>query len=552
MGRFTRVATIGLGLFMAGIALTARPHRGLFLLISAVQASEPVPTAGPEQLASAAWWRERAVHYADAITDADARSQAHYELVYVRARAGDLGGAAKSATQVKKPNLQIYAYCFVAKQYKQKGDDGACRSELQRARAVALAPENILRFCSGVIEAYMELGYPADAVSLAAEIPADFQRNGAFEQVAGLLAKQGNMAMAYDVVKQHIPPSWEEAALSTMANACAQELRVGEAQKLAARLTDTKYRDDAYVVLVDALVMAGRREEAGKIADRISDSARKADAKATITAASAKNQGIESLQARIEKATTREEKLALYKVLVDEHVDAGNVAAAEAAIESMVKTIKAFPRKAEVSKFGTADDAGYIAMTQSRYLLEVARLLAQKGDREGSLLRIALARKAITELSEQAGLGKVMLVDMLVGAEIEVGDFPGARRTLGQLRAGYPRSSAAAAVAAGLIKSGDAKAGMEVAELITDPLGRGRAIGRVASALLRAGEPGAARAVLRKVGATPAEGEAFRAAGTTMVELGRGSELHQWVGEMDSQVARANACMGAGEELQKK
>jgi hypothetical protein len=273
MGRFARAATMGLGIFTAGIALIARPHPGFLMLISAVQASEPTPTAGPGQLASAAWWRERAVHYADAISDADARSQAHYELANVRARAGDLAGAAKSATQVKNPQLRIFAHCFVAKQYKQKGDDGACRSELQRARAVATAPENVVRFCSEMIEAYMEMGYPADAVSLAAEIPADFQRNCAFDQVAGLLAKRGDMAMAYDVVKQHVPPSWEEAALSTMANACAQELRVGEARKLAARLTDTKYRDNAYVDLVDALVRAGRHEEAGKIADCISAAA---------------------------------------------------------------------------------------------------------------------------------------------------------------------------------------------------------------------------------------------------------------------------------------
>jgi hypothetical protein len=552
MGRFARAATIGLGLFMAGIALMARPHPGLFMSISAVQASEPAPTAEPKQLASAAWWRERAVHDADAITDADARSQAHYELAYVRARAGDLAGAAKSATQVKNPQLRIFAHCFVAKQYKQQGDDGACRSELQRARAVALPPENILRFCPEMIEAYMEMGYPADAVSLAAEIPAEFQRNCAFEQVAGLLAKRGDMAMAYDVVKQHIPPSWEEAALSTMANACAQELRVGEARKLAARLTDTKYRDNAYVDVVDALVRADRHEEAGKIADHISDAARKAAAQATIAHASLKNQSIESLQAQIEKATTRDEKLALYDLLFFKRIDSGNVAAAEAAIESMVEIIRAFPRKAEVSELGTADDAACIAMAQSRYLLEVARLLVQKGDREGSLRRIALARKAVTELSEQAGLGKAMLVAELVGSEIEVGDFRGARSTLGQLRAGYTRSSAAARVAAGLIKSGDVKAGLEVAELITDPVGRGEAIGRVASALLRAGEPGAARAVLRKVAGTPAEGGAFRAAGTTMVESGRGSELHQWIGEMDSTVARAYACTGAAEVLQKK
>jgi hypothetical protein len=333
-----------------------------------------------------------------------------------------------------------------------------------------------------------------------------------------------------------------------MANACADELQIDEAQKLAALLDRKELQDRAYTHLVDALLKADRAAEAGQFADRISDARLQAVVRGRIAAKSAKKESVKTLQLRIEQAATREEKLAIYDLLFAKLVEAGNVAAAEAAIDSIVKTIEASPREAQASKFGTFDDAAAIAMARSKYLA-IAVLLAKKGDREGSRLRLARAQKAVTELSANAGIGKSILVLGFVQAEIDLGDFSGARSTLGQLEKGFQRSTSAASVAVGLIRSGDVKSGLEVAELITPSVGSGSAIGKVAAALLAAGELKATKALLQKIGDGRDDVDAFRTVGQNMAHLGRLAELHQWIGELKSNTARAYLCMGAAETL---
>lgn len=509
------------------------------------KAAEPVPAGASQQLKAAAWWRQQAVHYAGDIADAEAKGKAHSDLVYVLARAGDLDATRTSIESITNPQLRIYALCFLAKQYHQKGDDAACQTELQQAGKESLAWDSNFGH-SHVIDTYMELGKPEDATALAAAISLEFHRIVAFQDIAAKLAGQGNLAMAEEIVKRRLPPSCEESAWSGIANACADALRIDDAQTLAARLTDKKLQDRAFMHLVQALVKADRGDEARPFADRISEERLQATALGMIAAPSANKQSAQVLQSRIEKAATREEKLALYERLFAKLIETGDVPAAEAAIESMLKTIETFPRQAQTSKFGAFDDAVASAVVQSNYLT-VAGLLAKQGDREGSLLRLARAQKAVTELPEKSGIARSILASKLLSAEIALGDFDGAQASLQQIGKGFDQPMLAGEVAAGLIKSGDVKSGLAVAELITAPLGRGVAMARVTIELLRAGEMKEAKALLGRVGDGAEDVQAFSAAGATMAELGRETELRQWLAEMTSNVARAYLCMGAAE-----
>ena len=448
---------------------------GSFMLISTAQAADPPPVAQPEQLKSAVWWRQQAVHYAEGITDADAKGRASYDLVYVQGFAGDFEGARASIVPINNPQLKIYAHAFIAKRLKAKGDGDASQSELRQAGEITLLPGNTSHF--DVIRRYLDQGQTDDAISLAEKIPHVFHRNSAFQDIAAKLAKQGKLEMAREIVIKHLPPSWEESGWSVMANACADELRIDEARELAAKLTDKKLQDRAYDHLVKALIKADRIEEASQFTERISDEAIRGANLAQITTITAKKQSVEVLQLRIEKSATREEKLALYDLLFDKLADARNVAAAEAAIDSMEKLIKDSPHKAQTSKFGVFDDNGLIAKVRLKYLA-TAKLLEMQGDREGSQERIARARKAILELPDESGLLKLILVPLFVNAEIQMGDFDGARTTVTQMRKSFARSSAAADLAAALIKSGDVKSGLEVAEMITESLGKDSAIGK--------------------------------------------------------------------------
>jgi hypothetical protein len=516
----------------------------LLLLVGMARATEP----GPEQLESAAWWRQQAVRYAGEIDDADSKGRAHYELVYVLTRADDLDGAIQAILPINKLQLRIYSITALARKYKEKGDDKSCRAALEQAENVALAREE--ECChSYAIDAYMELGQPADAIELAAKVPNIAQRSGAYQTIAAKLVRQGKLKMAYDFVEKQCPPGWKESCCSVMANACADEVNIDEALKLAARLETEELQNRVFEHIVQALVRTDRAAEAGQFADRISDVKRRSIARGHIAAKLAAKESAEALRSRIEKAATREEKLELYTLLFTRLVDSGDAVAAEAAIDAMVKTVQSSPREAEASKFGRVDDTAVLAMIRSKYLA-VAMLLAKKGDSEGSEQRMAWARKAVTGLSNEAGIGKSLTLMEFVHGEIAIGDFKGARATLEQLEKGFQRSSLAGPVAEGLIRSGDVKSGLEVVELITPSIGSGDAIGHVTSALIFADELKAASTLLQKVGDGRDDVRAFQIAGQNMATLGHLAELHSWVGELKSSTARAYLCMGAAETLQ--
>ncbi len=146
----------------------------------------------------------------------------------------------------------------------------------------------------------------------------------------------------------------------------------------------------------------------------------------------------------------------------------------------------------------------------------------------------------------------MLLDDALVTAQITVGDLDGARSTLGQLETAYSRSRAAACLAVALIESGLVKSGLEVADVITEPVGKGDAIGRVVSALVRAGHLPAAKSLLQKLGDGKNEAQACRAAGRAMAQSGHASQLDQWLSDITSNVARAYLCMGVAETLRKQ
>ncbi|MBN1910804.1 MAG: hypothetical protein JW818_13750 [Pirellulales bacterium] len=521
---------------------------GLLLSAGAALGAEPVPAVGPEQLQSAAWWRGQAVEHAQKIADADARGRTHYNLVYCLARAGDFKTARSATGPINDPQLRIYALDFLANELRKNGDKKAGQAELRQAAEVALGWDSNFGY-SHVIRTYLDWGQPDEAIALAERLPKVFYRNNAFQDIAAALAGQGKLDRAHDVVKNRLPPQWEETSWLMMAEACTDKLRIDDASALASRLTKKEYQDRVYNRLVQALVKDGKAAEAGAFADRISDPVLRATAKGIIATKLAEKLDVKTLRARLDQAATREKKLALYEMLFKKLIETGKVEDAEAAIESMIKTIQDTPREAQSSKFGLFDDAGAIAAMRSKYL-STAAVLAKQGDQEGSRRRIDQVRDVALHLPDSAGLAKIMLVQNLVIAELQIGDIHGARITLDQLETNFPKSSLEGRIAAGLIKSGDVKSGLEVAQRITPSVGAGMALGAVASALLEAGELKAAKTLLQKVGDGRDDVEAFEAAGQTLAELGKTAELHQWIGELKSETARACMCIGAAETLQ--
>lgn len=510
----------------------------------AARTAETRPTTEPGRTGAAQWQRE-AMRYAGAIEDQETRSRAMSEMGYVLVRGGDLAGAKEAAGSIDSPQLCIYAHCHLAKEYQKRGEVAACTAELQEAGKVALGWDSNFGH-SHVIQTMMELGRLEETIALADQIKLESDRNYAMRDVAARLAAQGKLEAAEKVVHEKLPAGWQSASLTAMAYACAQAMRIEDTQTLVERLTEQKAIDQTWLNLVQALAEAKRAPEAEPFAGRIKDGEMQGTARGLIAGAITKTQSAAEIQQLLQRAGTREEKLALYKALVTKQLEGADVAAAEGSIASSLEVIKTTPRAEQKSKFGTFDDALTVASVKAEYL-EVARHLHAKGEREASRQRLAMAREAITALPQTAGIAKSALVMTLIQTQVALGEFSDARVTLQQLPNGFVKSSQAGQVAAGLIASGDIKTGMAVAELITDPLGRGGVVGGVVTALLQAVETQAAKEMLKKLGNTSEDAVAFRAAGRALAERGRAEELKQWLQEDWSDVAKAYLCIGVAD-----
>ena len=76
--------------------------------------------------------------------------------------------------------------------------------------------------------------------------------------------------------------------------------------------------------------------------------------------------------------------------------------------------------------------------------------------------------------------------------------------------------------------------------------GRGRAIGEVAAALVRADEPAAAKRLVGGLSDSAADAEAYRHVGRAFIESTRAAELREWLDEKPP-LAAGYACIGAAE-----
>jgi len=468
-------------------------------------------------------------------------------LTYIQVQTGDIENARTTAAKIENTQLRVYSHCYIAKDCRRSGDIETCRAELQQARDAAVKSG---QHWAAIVEAYVEFGWPDDAIAYAAAYSDAWQRENAFQWVVATLAKHGKLEMAYDVIERHASPNWKEVNLLAAATACASNGKFEETGELIRKLTNVEYRDKAYVNLADALLRANRREEARTCIDGISTPKARAAVNARFMAADSRSQSVESLRAKAEEATEREDKLAIYDVLLKKLVEAKDAIAAEDVIESMIKTVQASPREPESSKFGTCDDAVLIAMKKSNHLM-IAGLLMSKGDRKGALHQIAKAKEAIVTIPDSAGIAKFMLARGLVAAELAVGDLDGARNTLDQLKGDAFCSSAAADVAIALIKAGDVRAGCEIAEQsVNNPNDACWRTG-VVNALIHAGQLEAAKEMLQSTSDGMVGTRVFEEVAQSMIESNHAAELQQWLGSCGSNAASAHMCVGAARALLK-
>ena len=522
------------------------------VLLSVVPVGQRALAAEPDDPQSASFWLDAAARYADQTNMLDPDGRVQHQLVYVLARAGDLPRASVTATKVTNPQLRVYAHTFVAAQYHQRGDNDASKKQLDSARDVALQADrekSSVFINSKIIQAYFEADCATDAEAYVAALREEHQRRIGYQYVAAELAKRGQLDKAFEIVSGQLPANWQDTTLLQMANACATELRLEEFRELVKRLTSAEHRDQAYTHIVGALLRAQRQMEAKEFAARISNADTKAQASAMLADNVTEQDSVESLQAQVGQANTRDEKLALYRKLFEKQVADGKIAEAAATIEDMVKVVDAYPREPEITKFGRSDDSVALAGIRAMYLT-TAQALAAAGKRQEGMQHLKKAQSAILDLAAETGLAKALLVNGLVQAQISVGDLDGARRVLPLIGNDHSQSMAAKALAIAYIRELNMPEARETANFITAELGKGSSIGAVAAEFVAANELFLARGLLNTLEDSEEDGQAYRPVARAMIRRGLHTDLLTWLEETSSPVSCAYACMGAAEELQ--
>lgn len=510
------------------------------------------PAASPEELRSPGWWLKSAAQYADAVEGAEAKNDVYWQLSSAQARAGDLEAAATSASRVAAPYRCVMAYTFVADRYHKQGDDERCRAMLEKAREVATATKEARTnnfIYAHLIRAYVELGMVDEAKSLVQQLPPWWHRYLGSQDLAADLAKQGDLKQAMEIAQQQESDKLKQSAMAAVAFACAHAARVEDVQTVAGKLSDAKDRDRAFRTLAEALAKAGRLDEAQQAAGQITSPESKAEAEAAVLTQWAEGQQPAAIAARIGQVSTREEKLALYRKLVEKLAAAGSADEAEKAIGAMVDVIRQSPRPVVTSAFGQFGDSSAIATANALYL-PLAKALAQRGDQAGARRCVAQAEKSILELPRQAGFAQAMLLSGLVTTQAEIGDVQAARRTLEKVNERFPRATAASQLGPALVKAGDVPAALQAVALVDLPGGKGTYVAPTAVALIRQGDLPAARQVLAGLSDSVRDAQAYRTVGQTMLETRRGEELLQWLPEMPSNSSRALACIGAAQAIE--
>ncbi|MHC4403944.1 MAG: tetratricopeptide repeat protein [Planctomycetota bacterium] len=513
------------------------------LLTGCATFAEAEQPANAEQLNSSAWWLARAVHYAQQIKDADARSHAHYKLTYVHAQDGEFARAFQSASEVTKPQVRVYAFSRIAKLAHESGDKLACDMALQIAREVAI-PAEVGQTNAHMIRLYFELDRSDEAVTFAAALPHQTQKLYAYQNLADETAKEGRIDEAIAVIRRHNPPTWRDSGYTSIVKACATASRFNEAIELAEKVGKTDYRDSAYDYIAEKLIRAERLDEGKAIALRIQDERKRSDRLAHHLSTSVKlKDGAKSLDTAMAEATSREEKISVGMVKFAELIRQREIEKAEALIVSLVKIVENAPREPQVTKFGSFDDSLLIAAIKAGYM-ETAKLLNDAGDEAGAKDRVARAIAAAKAIKSPS-LGKMLLSAKLVRGQAALGDPNGAQASTALFDTNLMHSNSKGDLAASYILSGEVDRGVELAREMTNQQNYAYGTRRVATALIYVKRFDKLADYLPLIPDSGYDVRTFREIAHELVKSGYVKRLDLLLSNHPSNAARTQACLGA-------
>jgi tetratricopeptide (TPR) repeat protein len=503
-----------------------------------------------DRLQSSDWWLDRALKFADTIPAGEDRDEAHYKLTYALANKGDFNRALLTAEEVTEPQIRVYAFSRIAKLAQQAGDNLICEQALEVAHETAV-PAEIGQTNAHMVRLFFELNQHERALPFARSLPHQTQRLFAIGNVAEEYAKLGQVDVAMEVVRSHLPPTWLDSRRVAVARACADGKHFDQAIEVAEKIQKDSSRDNAFDRIAELMIRDGKLKLGRQIIDRIQDTKKRELRLAQHSqAAVGSAEGPRSIAQAYQSATSREEKTSLGMLRIAELVKEQKIDETEALIESLVKTIEASPQQPQVSKFGTFDDGLQIALIQSHYL-DTAMLFREAGDESAAKARIVKVIDAAKKVNSQ-GLGTMMLHKKLIQGLNALGETAAAEELLQHQDTAHSKATASGDIAASLILSGKIKEGLEMAEESIGDRSMAYGTKRVAIALLNTKRYEELANYMAKMPDNKHEVQAFREIAQQMVRTGDVRRLSELIDKLPSDAARTQACLGAHDSLPRK
>ncbi len=487
----------------------------------------------------------------------DGREKAYWLLSRAQVNVGDFDGARRSLREWSRFANYMQVYLQEATACFKLGNQRGYRASMNKA--IHLAPKNL--FTRDIIEVYLDCQDPNGATRYA-DSHTSLEGKRAYQEIACYWACLGKTDQMNTLLATRFEPSYREYVIVKIIEVSALKGRFSVAEELLGEISEEVYQQCARRALCEAYAQAGNITKAEDIAKTIvehcnvnsssiisdmsesysdaenfsmsralvammSEHDNRSLALTAIARAYVKANNMERAK-NLLKEVPRDYQESVYEAMIAQQVAKGQIDAAQASIEALVRI--------------TQDDPWKWGSPMKHYL-DLARAAAEQGD---MLNYHSFINRAIAGAEKLRYREQWYYWSSIFTIQWEVGDVKGLLSIAETNEDEAVRSGALSMAVRKFSQDGDiSKAKMHAKQITSD--GKPIAYAAVSSALVRADRMTEAQAFLETLTDNQERAEAYRCAALRVVNMGRQDVLIDWLKPITCPVVRFNVCLGAAQ-----
>lgn len=520
----------------------------------------------------------KTIDLADLIPDPRARAAAQWQIVQPLVQCGLIDLAFQQAMKLRTVNPQtcIYSLGTIAQDARKRDD----QKQVDKAwnATIDVNTDGGKTFNHYVIELGFQLDRPLEQMIAIAAVVKPYGRSSAFCDVRNELAARGRVKDAYRIAETYltaIPKTIHDREIAYRCVSAKQLVEnaapdhIEQAVRIIQQMPEGEHRDFVIGSLIENLLVVtdtqtvsdDRIAIAEKWVVQIRDEVKRAAALRSIMRRSLPKLSVAELEQKLTEVRLREVKDELLSRIFHAQLDEGRLEDADAILSRRLQLIRDQPRPETRSAFGSFNDDDAIRLTKWMHEKEMVSALI-KADRKQE------ARSRIESMKDLPEAPPAIFLGNLEGIRLalywEMNDFDSVEKSITERPAPAERGGGMASLAARFMEQGQPERALKyldpILEMSPEQLFPSSTpslyfavepYSQLAMALFRAGQTDQAMRVLAKIPEHERMAHAFEALGQTLVQMGRLTELDQWLDCLPHHTARTGACMGAIHELSK-